>query len=103
MVHKTGAKPASVRNNASQSLILDYRLEVLDQGGLFPVLAGGSLALLLAAVGEDAGPHVELREDTQHEDDASGVLDRAAGINSHLEDRLELSGALARVGVLERR
>src|SRR5271157_3984296 len=103
IVHNTGAKPASVRHNASQSLILDYRPEVLHRGSLRRVLAGGAFALLLAAVAEHAGPHVELREDAQHEDDASGVLDRAARVDSHMEDRLELPGALTSVGVLERR
>ena len=57
---------------------------------------GGTLALLLAAVGEDPRPHVELQERPQHHQQAAGVDDRPAGVGGDLEDRLELARGLAR-------
>src|SRR4051812_36636512 len=52
------------------------------------------LALALAAVGEEAGPHVELDERPEHDEHAAGVLDPAARVGRDLEDRLELPGLL---------
>ena len=57
-------------------------------------LGGGPFALLLAAVREDARPHVELDEGAQDHQHAAGIDDRPAGVDGDLEDRLEPSGGL---------